>query len=121
MDDARRSRLADSIFGTCTAEEVAGQIALFGAPRFHKVYVERREDGYRWSIVHGGGPYPLLRELAQLLDIPYQSIVLPFATLDGWAYVLAPDIEGEPDSCAFIESSADASVNVERLLAATAG
>jgi len=119
MDDARRNRLADSIFGLCPAEEVAEQIALFGAPRFHKVYVEQREDGYRWSIVHGGGPYPLLRELAQLLDVDYTSLVLPFATLDGWAYVLAPDLEGEPDSWAFIEPSADASVNRERILEAT--
>ena len=61
MDEVRRSRLMRSIFGIGPAEEVAEQIALFGAPRFDNVYVERRGHAYRWSIVHRGGPYPLLR------------------------------------------------------------
>ena len=119
MDDVTRSRLAGSIFETCTIEQTAEQIALFGAPRFARVYVERRGKAYRWSIVHRGGPYPLLRELAQLLDVPHESIALPFATIDGWTYVLAPDLDGKPDSWAIIEPSSDASVNVERLLEGT--
>ena len=120
MDEVRRGRLMGSIFETSTIEQTAEQIARFGAPRFARVYVERRGNAYRWSIVHRGGPYPLLREVALLLDVPYESMALPFGSVDGWTYVLADDLEGKPDSWAIIEPSSDASVNVARLLEATA-
>jgi hypothetical protein len=120
MDHAQRQRLASSIFATCTIELTAEQIALFAVPRFSKVYVERRGNAYRWSIAHRGGAYPLLRELALLLDVPNTAIVLPFYTVDGWAIVRTADLNGDPDSWALIEPSTDVSINVERLLAATA-
>jgi hypothetical protein len=120
MNDTSRQLLASSILSTCTIERTAEQIALFGVPRFQNVYVERRGNAYRWSIVHWGGAYPLLRELALLLDVPYTPIVLPFDTVDGWAIVRAADLKGDPDSWALIEPSTDVSINVERLLAATA-
>jgi len=119
MEDPRRSRLADGIFATCTSERAAEQITRFGAHQFARIYVERRDDAYRWSIAHRGGAYPLLRELARFLDVPYESIILPFGTVDGWAMVLAPDLSGPPDAWGIIESSTDLSTNLERLLAAT--
>ena len=39
----------------------------------NKVYVERLDDGYRWSLVHSGGPYPLLRITARFLGVDHHS------------------------------------------------
>ena len=119
MADTPPSGLADGIFETCTPERAAEQIARFGDHRVARVYVERRDNAYRWSIAHRGGAYPLLRELARFLDVPYGSIILPFGTVDGWAIVLAPDLAGEPDAWGIIEPSNDVSTNLERLLEAT--
>lgn len=120
MEDPRRSRLADGIFATCTPDRAAEQITRFGVHQFARIHVERRDNAYRWSIAHRGGAYPLLRELARFLDVPYESIILPFGTVDGWAIVLAPDVDGKPDASGIIEPSTDTSTNLERLLAATA-
>ena len=119
MDDASRSRLADGIFTTCTPERAAEQIARFGDHRFARIYVERRDDTYRWSIAHRGGAYPLLREVARFLDVPYESIILPFRTINGWAIILAPDLAAQPDAWGLIEPSSVVSTNLDRLLSAT--
>lgn len=121
MDKASRDRLAQTLVRASTIRHVAEQIALFGAPRFRSAYVERRGDGYRWSIAHRGGPYPLLRELALLVDVPHTALVMAFTTLEGWAIVRAPDLDGEPDSWAMIEPSDDLDINVQRILEATGG
>jgi hypothetical protein len=120
MDDARRRLLADSMFFYCSLEQVAEQISSAGA-RFDRVYVERRGGpASGWSLRHGGGPYPLLREVAQLLDVSYHSLILPFGPVDRWTIVLTPKLEREPDSWGFIEPASDASVNLQRILEATA-
>lgn len=120
MDGGRRPLLAGSMFSYCSLEVVAEQMASSGAERFDGVYVERRGSSYRWSLRHRGGPYPLLREVAQLLDVPYHSIVLPFGSVDGWTIVLTPELEREPDSWGIVEPTSDASANLQRILAATA-
>src|SRR5437870_774655 len=92
-EDSRRRRLTESIFALSTIEHVSEQIALFAAPRFPRVYVERRGDAYRWSIAHRGGFYPLLRELALLLRVPYTSLVIPFRTVEDCTVLWTPDID----------------------------
>ncbi len=42
---------------------------------------------YRWSPAHRGGPYPLLRTVAKLLDLNHHAVVLPFETHDGFCVV----------------------------------
>jgi hypothetical protein len=44
-------------------------------------YVERLDGGWRWSFVHPGGGYPLLRMTARFLRIDYQQIIVGFRTL----------------------------------------
>jgi hypothetical protein len=56
-------------------EDVAHAIAV--ATEFEtEVYVERLGDRYRWSLVHRGGPLPLLRITARFLQVDYQSILI---------------------------------------------
>ena len=39
-------------------------------------YVERRGAVFRWSPAHRGGPYPLLRTVAKILDLDYHGLVV---------------------------------------------
>ena len=55
---------------------VSAVAAASGKTRF--IYVERRGSLFRWSPAHRGGPYPLLRETAKLLEVEYHRIILPF-------------------------------------------
>src|SRR3954469_25763258 len=118
MDDARRRLLADSMFSYCSLEQVAEQVSTSGAG-FARIYVERLGSGYRWSLMHRGGPYPLLREVAQLLDVSYHSMILPYGSVDGWTIVLTRELEREPDSWSVIEPTSDESTNLERIHEAT--
>ena len=118
MDDARRRLLVGSIFAYCTLDQVTEQIAEY-AGGSDRIYVERRGSGYRWSLVHRGGAYPLLREVAKLLDVPYRSLILHFGTIDGWTIALTPEPDAAPDSRGFIEPAAEASINRERILEVT--
>ncbi len=69
------------------AEAVA--VAIRTAPL---IYVERWATGWRWSLAHCGGPYPLLRITAVFLEIPYQEVVLGYDTTpDGCSYVRASE------------------------------
>ena len=52
--------LSRSIFEPSPLEEVAEAIFV-ASERESEVYVERFDDRYRWSLVHKGGAYPLLR------------------------------------------------------------
>jgi hypothetical protein len=115
MDDVHRRLLADSMFTYCGLEQGAEQIAFSGADRFDGIYVERCGSRYRWSLIHRRGPYPLLREVAQLLDVDYHSIVLPYGNRDGWTIVLTVGLEDHPDSWAFIKAVSDAPTNLERI------
>lgn len=84
-------------------EEVAEHVAAVSSPT-RKVYVERRRDGYRWSIAHGGGPYPLLRTVAAFLQVDHTRIVVEGRDAgDGWCvFQLGPRDDGEPDAWAVL-------------------
>lgn len=38
--------------------------------------------GWRWSPVHAGGPYPLLRITARFLKMDYHRLLIPCRALD---------------------------------------
>ncbi len=74
-------------------------------PRDTPIYVERRGDTYRWSPTHRGGPYPLLRETAQLLGVDYHELVVPVRPLEDTPYAIV-DIEppdGAPDAWTLLD------------------
>lgn len=79
-------------------------------------YVERRADVYRWSPAHRGGPYPLLRVVAKLLDVDYHGLVLPCRGLpqsnagfgadgfwDGLCIVTGLELATPPDAWTVLE------------------
>ena len=68
------------------------------------LYVERFGDLWRWSLVHGGGPYPLLRVTARFLKVDYHAILIGHRQIDGRLSVFTRDPEKviEPDSWAVV-------------------
>jgi hypothetical protein len=63
--DPDRYRMLRSAFEIAPLPDVAAAIAEATRYETH-VYVERMATGWRWSLVHRGGGYPLLRITAQL-------------------------------------------------------
>jgi hypothetical protein len=59
------------------------------------IYAERLGSRYRWSLVHRGGPYPLLRITARFLQVDYQRIIIGFRPVGDGFSALLPD-EDEP-------------------------
>jgi hypothetical protein len=99
-----RARCIRSAFDPSALEDVA--FAVSEATQFQsRVYVERQEGLWRWSLVHGGGPYPLHRITAVYLQMDYQAIFVGFRTLpDGLAILTKdPDAPWEPDDWAILE------------------
>lgn len=90
MDGAERRFIVATMTTACALEDVAEAIGRRVRPG-RVVYVERRTNGYRWSPSHAGGPYPLLRELALVVDRHYTTLVVPFETIDGRAVIRAMD------------------------------
>lgn len=68
------------------------------------MYVERLEDSYRWSLIHRGGPYPLLRITAKYLQVDYNSIIVGCREVgDGWSGLGGNESEPlEPDAWAVL-------------------
>jgi hypothetical protein len=52
------------------------------------VYAERLGSEYRWSLVHPGSAYPLLRITARYLRIDYTKMFIGFRTLDNGPAIL---------------------------------
>ena len=119
MDESRRRWLTDSIMSGSTLEHVAEAIASH-APSGECVYVERRGAEYRWSPAHAGGPYPLLRTVAVILEVDYHALILPCGAVEGRTVVNAP-VPGDADVASFIEATADAPENTRRIEAALEG
>lgn len=92
--------------GPSELDDVLEAMAALGRRSAVKCYVERHGSRYRWSIAHGGGPYPLLREVASFLELPHTSLVVGTTAVEGWT-VIADSHEGLPDAWAFIETSGD--------------
>jgi hypothetical protein len=57
----------------------------------HQIYVERVGDGYRWSLTHPGGGYPLLRITARFLRVEYARVMVPFRTVTAGVCVVCRD------------------------------
>jgi hypothetical protein len=106
MDNELRQQLVRTIFDGASLEDVAKPIASSQLD-LSEVYVERRGFRYRWSPAHRGGPYPLHRVVAKLIDVPHHDFPLPFTTVDGRAIVRASEGEGEIDAWSWIEARGD--------------
>ena len=99
----KRSQLIKSSFDWSTIEMAAMAVSL--ATEFQsKVYVERLGDRYRWSLIHRGGPYPLLRITAKYLQVDYHSIIVGCREVgDGWSGLNGSETESlEPDAWAVL-------------------
>ncbi len=99
----KRSQLIKSTGDWSTIETVAMAVSL--ATEFQsQVYVERLGDRYRWSLIHRGGPYPLLRITAKYLQVDYNSIIVGCREVgDGWSGLNGNETEPlEPDAWAIV-------------------
>jgi hypothetical protein len=95
--------LSQSIFDPSPIEVVAE--ALFVASEHEtRVYVERFGDRYRWSLVHKGGPYPLLRITARFLQMDHTALAVGTrCVLDGYSALTEyPEVAPTPDACAIV-------------------
>ncbi len=75
--DLDRERLAQSMFVPSSLDEVAEAIAL-ATEHEHLLYVERTDAGWRWSLAHKGGGYPLLRIYARFLQVDHHGLYIGF-------------------------------------------
>jgi len=104
-----------STAGTCKVvstaaplDDVVREIARLGDRSTVGVYVERRGTCFRWSIAVRGGPYPLLREVAQFLGVPHTSLVVPCQSVDEWCIVApAHDLRTPVDAYGFVDPASD--------------
>ncbi|MBA3653483.1 MAG: hypothetical protein H0W70_04745 [Actinobacteria bacterium] len=70
--------------------------ALTEASRAERIaYVERGVDGWRWSLAHKGGPYPLLRITARFLQVDHRRVMVPTRSLPN-GYCVWGDIADNP-------------------------
>jgi hypothetical protein len=94
--DARRLELFRSVFEPSPLDRVAEAVAV-ATEHERRIYVERVEDGYRWSLTHAGGGYPLLRITARFLSVDYTRIMVGCRTVADGVCVLCAD-PSEPTS-----------------------
>ena len=106
-----RSQLIQSTRDWSSLEEVALAVSV-ATECESEIYVERRgKDRYRWSPVHRGGPYPLLRIIARFLQVDYQSIFIGCREVgEGYSALCdEPEVELAPDSSVVLSVSPHAS------------
>jgi hypothetical protein len=90
--DPTRLRLLRSVFEPSPLATVADAVSV-ATEHETLIYVERLSDGWRWSLAHLGGSYPLLRITARFLRVEHHNIMIGFRTvLDGVA-ILCDDPE----------------------------
>jgi hypothetical protein len=95
----KRSQLIKSTGEWSTIETVS--LAVSVATEFQtELYVERLGDRYRWSLIHRGGPYPLLRITAKYLQVDYNSIIVGCREVgNGWSGLSGNETESmEPNA-----------------------
>jgi hypothetical protein len=97
------AELSHSIFEPSPLEEVAHAVFV-ASERASEVYVERFGDRYRWSLVHKGGAYPLLRVTAAFLQMDYHALAIGHRSVPGGYTALAeyPEEEPAPDASAVL-------------------
>ena len=100
----KRSQLIKSTAEWSTIETVS--LAVSVATEFQtQVYVERRGERYRWTLIHGGGPYPLLRMTAKYLQVDCHSIIIGYREVgDGWWGLNGNETDSsEPEAWAILD------------------
>ena len=94
-----RSQLILSTRDWSPLEEVA--LAVSVATEYEtKLYVERLDGRYRWSLIHQGGPYPLLRITARFLQVDHNSIFIGFRGIEDGYSALSENPGAEPSPSA---------------------
>jgi hypothetical protein len=73
--DAHRLELFRSVFEPSSLDDVAEAVAVASEDE-RRIYIERVDGGYRWSLTHPGGGYPLLRITARFLRVDYTRIMV---------------------------------------------
>jgi hypothetical protein len=104
--DATRRQLLRSVFEPSSLIEVAEALSV-ATEREHSFYVERLNNRWRWSFVHRGGAYPLLRVTARFLKCDHYRIMIGFRTLPSGLSILCedPGKVTEPEAWAIIAVS----------------
>ena len=114
--DPTRLELLRSVFDPSPLATVAEAISV-ATEHETQVYVERLSDGWRWSLAHRGGTYPLLRITARFLRVDHARIMIGFRTITGGYAVLCedPKIVQRPEAAAIIDFEPNSSpATVER-------
>ena len=93
--DEQRAALARSIMEISSLRKVASAVAA-ATEHERRIYVERTARGWRWSPVHPGGAYPLLRITARFLKMDYHRLLIPFRTLDDGNTIVCRNPEQPP-------------------------
>ena len=88
--DPARQRLFRSVFEPSPLESVAEAVSTATEDE-RRIYVERVRSGWRWSLTHPGGPYPLLRVTARFLRVDHRRIAVGFRTAADGVCVLCAD------------------------------
>lgn len=106
--DPARQELLRSVFVSSPLAEVADAVSVATEHERH-VYVERFDDGWRWSLAHRGSGYPLLRITARFLQVDHHRIMIGFRTLpNGWSILCEdPQHPRLPEAWAVIEFDQD--------------
>src|SRR5947209_3481254 len=101
--DPERARLTRSIYVPSSLAAVAEAVAV-ATETEKRIYVERVDDRFRWSLTHPGGPYPLLRIMARFLRVDYHAIVVGCRKLVDGVCVIAggPESDLAPESWAVL-------------------
>jgi hypothetical protein len=70
-----------------------------------RIYVEQVGGGWRWSLTHPGGGYPLVRVTARFLRADYRGLAVGFRTVTEGVCVLCADPNATtiPDRWAVID------------------
>ncbi len=84
--------------------EVVAEAVFVASEHASEVYVERLAELYRWSLVHQGGAYPLLRVTANFLQMDYHALAIGFRTVvDGYTALAEYLDDGPaPDAAAVV-------------------
>lgn len=98
-----RSQLFFSTREWSPLEDVALAVSV-ATENVSRLYVARLDEEYRWSLIHRGGPYPLLRITARFLEVDHQSIFIGFESVgDGYSALCEdPEIERKPSASAIL-------------------
>jgi hypothetical protein len=88
--DPTRQRLLRSVFEPSPLESVAEAVSAATEDE-QRIYVERIDNRWRWSLTHRGGAYPLLRITARFLRVDHNRIMIGFRTVGDDVCVLRAD------------------------------